>query len=228
VPRSAFRTVLVGPWYEDPFRVAPLIVIVATVAGAVGADFLIRRLALAVRRRTGASGSVRSAGIVTALVVAVALIPSSQLIVTRDVVQTQRGYRLDDQSVIITPEELTLLGRLADEVPRGDIVADNPWDGSGLAYAFTGRRVLTQHLLYNASADQDLIDTRLRDAATDPEVCAALERTGVRWVLDFGPYLEANPAAETYPGLDGLDSSNAVTEVDREGDAVLYRITACG
>lgn len=228
VPRSLFRTVLVGPWYEDPFRVAPLLVIVATVAGALGADFLVRRLTLTLRRRRGGPTPTRRVGPIIAAVLLAALIPSSQVVVTRDVLQTEKGYRLDDASVLITPNELTLLGRLGDEVPPGDVIADNPWDGSALAYAFTGRRVLTQHLLYSPYPDQSIVDNHLRDAVSDPEVCPALERTGVRWVLDFGPYLEVNPGTENYPGLDGLDSSTAVTEVDREGDAVLYRITACG
>jgi hypothetical protein len=228
VPRSMFRTVLVGPWYEDPFRVAPLLVIVATVAAAVGADLLIRRLVLILHRRRGPAFPASRARLIAAAILLAALIPSSQSIVTRDVSLTERGYRLDDESVIITPNELTLLGRLAEEVPPGDVIADNPWDGSALAYAFTGRRVLTQHLLYSPSADQRVIDGHLRDAESDPDVCSAVRRTGVRWVLDFGPYLEVNPGTENYPGLDGLDSSSAVTEVDREGDAVLYRITACG
>ncbi len=228
VPRSTFRTVLVGPWYEDPFRVAPLLVIVATVAAAVGADLLIRRLVLILHRRRGPAIPAGRARLIAAAILLAALIPSSQAIVTRDVSLTERGYRLDDESVLITPNELTLLGRLAEEVPSGDVIADNPWDGSALAYAFTGRRVLTQHLLYSPSADQRIIDEHLRDAASDPDVCSALQRTGVRWVLDFGPYLEVNPGTENYPGLDGLDSSSAVTEVDREGDAALYRITACG
>lgn len=224
LPRSPLRTFLAGPWYEDTYRVAAFVAIPGVVAAAIGGDLLVRRIVLAVRRRRTVSPAL-GIGLTGALVVV--LVPATQLAVTRDADLTRAAYVLDDSSRLITPNELRLFERLADHVPAGDVIADNPFDGSALAYAFTGREVLFAHLLHDMTPAQQLIARGLRDAASDPEVCPALEDARVRWVLDFGPYLSDNPGANDYPGFDDLVAAGVATEVDREGHAALYRITAC-
>ncbi|MFH8249103.1 DUF6541 family protein [Microbacterium sp. B2969] len=225
VPRSPLRTFLTGPWYEDSYRIAAFVVIPGVVAAAIGGDLLVRRIALSARRRR-AGGRTLAIGLTAVLIVL--MVPSTQFAVTRDADLTRAAYVLDGSSPLITPNELRLLARLPDNVAAGDVIADNPFDGSALAYAFTGRKVLFAHLMHDDTLDQLLIARRLRDAAVDPAVCEALEDTRVRWVLDFGAYLADNPGANEYPGLDDLVAAGVATEVDREGDAVLYRITACG
>ena len=75
------------------------------------------------------------------------------------------------------------------------------------------------------SKDRTTVMERLGEAATDPAVCDAVDRLGVRFVLDFGDR-EVHGATHTYDGIDDLD--NPVFElIDQEGDARLYRLTAC-
>jgi len=138
-------------------------------------------------------------------------------------------YRFDAQSELLTPDELALIQRLPSRVPSDAVIADNPWNGSSLAYAYTGRRVLTTHLFTTDDPDTELINQKLADAADNPAVCAALRNKNVQYVLDFGPrYLIDLPGSEKYPALTNLAPGNGLTLVDSQGqDARLYRISGC-
>ena len=74
-------------------------------------------------------------------------------------------------------------------------------------------------------ADANLLGTSLRDGGD--EVCDAIERTGVEYVLDFGDRWIYPLGHEDFVGLHGLDRSDFVEEVASVGDAGLYRITGC-
>ena len=56
---------------------------------------------------------------------------------TRDAARIRRG---------INPDELQLFEDVAELTPEDAVIAGNPWNGSALAYAFTGRRVLFPHV----------------------------------------------------------------------------------
>lgn len=58
-------------------------------------------------------------------------------------------------------------------------------------------------------------------------MCPALEEEQVKYVLDFGDQ-EVHGRDHPYPGLKDLEPSGVVELVDAEGEAKLYRITACG
>ncbi len=224
-PRGPWRSVLTGPWYEDTFRVGAFLIVLAVPTAALGADIVMRRIALAWRRRTRSRRTRSRAFLAAAFVVL--LIPATQVTVAHDTEVTRKSYVLADDSELISPNEIALLERLGDEVPPDAIIADNPWDGSALAWALADRRVLVPHLLYRPSPTQSVIARHLREAVDRADVCDAVRRNGVEYVLDFGRYAIENPGAHEYPGLEDLAASGAVTEIDREGDAVLYRITAC-
>lgn len=221
---------LTGPWYEDTFRVGVFLIVFAVPCAALGADVLFRRVALAWRRRSVGgrtlAGTSRARTLAAAAFV-VLLIPATQITVSHDAELTRQAYVLADDSELISPNEIALLERIGDEVPPDAVIADNPWDGSALAWALTGRRVLSPHLLYRTSPSDAVIARHLREAVAGGDVCAAARELGVGYILDFGRYAVDNPGAHEYPGLDDLASSDAVVEIDREGDAVLYRLTAC-
>ena len=86
---------------------------------------------------------------------------------------------------------------------------------------------MQMHTLAVLDPAEQEIYADLRNALTDPDICPALEEEQVEYVLDFGEQ-EIHGGAHPYPGLEDLESSGAVELVDSEGDAKLYRITACG
>ena len=59
-------------------------------------------------------------------------------------------------------------------------------------------------------------------------VCDAVERTQVRFVLDFGPREVQHLGPHVYPGIADLETSDAFELVDQEGEARLFELMACG
>ena len=139
-------------------------------------------------------------------------------------------YRFDAQSKLLTPDELSLLKRLPQHVPAGAVIADNPWNGSSLAYAYADRRVLTAHLFAAEDPEATIIDEHLKDSPESPTVCKALQSKNVQFVLDFGSgYLIDLPGSEKYRGVTDIRHAPGFTLVDSQGDnAALYRISECG
>ncbi|WP_430296544.1 DUF6541 family protein [Sinomonas sp. B1-1] len=140
-----------------------------------------------------------------------------------------RSFGLWPDAPILSTDEFELLSRLGSEVPAGVSIANNPWDGSSMAYALADRFVLFPHAYRGSDPDHVLIAESLRDAAPGAPVCAALDRLNTRYVLNFGTHwIDPNRVeVHQFPGIEDLETSKAVQLVDRQGDAKLYRITAC-
>ena len=235
VPQGALRSFLTGPWYQDTYRLASLLPIFATVLASAGlvcaVEWFRRRLRrlsgrqMFFRGRPGAL-TLQAGGLVGLAVVLAGLTQGPAI---KDYVrQSQRYYAVTDNSSILTSDEYSLLRRLDRFVPPDAVIADNPWNGSSLAYAVSGRRVLT-YPLYNQKDDEDkLISQHLRDAEGSPGICRAVQDKHVGYVLDFGQQYVANDAdSKSYSGLEGLETSPAVRLIDQQGAAKLYEVTAC-
>ncbi|MGQ7295003.1 DUF6541 family protein [Quadrisphaera sp. KR29] len=150
----------------------------------------------------------------------------------------------DDEvySDVLDAPERALLDRVAAHVPEGVAVAGNPWNGSGFVYALADRATPFPHMTSTFDVDRALVAEHLRDAATDPAVCQAVQRMHLGYALDLGTYYlwgGDDPAAgrdRRYPGLLDLATAPGFTQVDHEDGpdpakgpvAALYRIDACG
>ncbi|MEO6201043.1 MAG: DUF6541 family protein, partial [Cryobacterium sp.] len=146
-----------------------------------------------------------------------------------------RTHALGANSPLVSTDELALMERLPGIVPDGSVIAGNPWTGTSFAYAISGREVLNPNFNSHTDPGADVINKRLRDAGSDPEVCRVVRALHVDYVLDFGTF--SRDAGETdvrfdgvsgYVGLLDLATTGVVKKVDSEGPAVLYEITACG
>ena len=135
-------------------------------------------------------------------------------------------YALTDGSALLTSDEYTLIKRAPQHIEPGSVVATNPWNGSSLLYAFTGIQTTTKHIFFLSTPELDVVNQSLDDAATDPTVCPALKDLNVRYALDFGQR-EVHGAYHPFPGLKDLAKNPGLTEVDRQGNAVLYRVDVC-
>lgn len=145
-------------------------------------------------------------------------------------------------SDVLDAPERALLDRVDATVPAGVMVAGNPWNGSGFVYALADRPTPFPHMTSTFDADRQVVAEHLRDAATDPAVCPAVQRLHLGYVLDFGTYYlwgGDDPKAgrdRKYPGLLDLATAPGFTAVDTEDGpdpskgpvAALYRIDACG
>lgn len=218
VPLSLLRVFVIGAWYGDPPRLAALLPMFwAVFAGAAGLWIF---------------ESVSRYRIKWVVPMGIAVLAASVIIWPTNSETTpgrERTYALNESSPLLTPDELELLKRLPDHVPEGDVMANNPWDGSSTAYAIADRHVLFAHAYTGSNADRLLASKELNQATPGSEVCAAAVRENIRFLLDFGDHY-IDPQREEvndFPGLAGAASSSAFVRVDQQGNAALYRFVGC-
>lgn len=217
------RDILVGAWYNNVPRLAAILPIAWVIIGARGGQILWEWLSTVLARRHITSRGIAVFGVVATAVGFV--VP--QVMNVRPAVQWTAGmFAYSDNSPLVTTDELALLSRLPEHTTPDDVVAGSSWNGAGMAYALEHRRVLMPHTLMDMTDDIVLINGELDDATPGSAVCAAVEREGVTFVLDFGDQ-QINGENHPMPGFDSLATSHAVELVDEEGDVALYRVVGC-
>lgn len=231
------RTFMTGIWYADTNRLAAYLPLFAVVLAALGFNRIVETIVGWLNRGGDSPFELgeMSAAWTKPISVAIVLTLLGTLVVATQLgaIQTYIGankqfYERNTESSILSDDEYKLLSRIDSEVPEDAVVVGNPWNGSGLVYALADRPVLRYHLSQPKSLQESLVEQKLNMAASDPAVCKVIRELNVRYVLDFGSqYLLNHPDSLNYEGLQGLAISDAVTLVDQEGAAKLYRVTAC-
>lgn len=219
---SDVAKILTGLWYKDKFRLASALPLVAIPAAALAATTLI-----AVLRRRVASVPRRAIllGLGSGLVILSALPAVAAM---NDALGKIFHVTAEKNGALLDAAELRLLERLPELLPADAVVAGNPWNGSSLSWAVGGVPSLYPHLSGRWGADRDLVAARLDTAASDPEVCAALDRLGVDYLLHSEGMLNGGDATALYfAGVDRAASAPGFTEIARDGGTALYRIDAC-
>lgn len=224
---ETLRMWLTGPWYNNAPRLASIWAIGVLPLAALGlgtvSRFIVRKFtSLEIRRRLS-----KYSRIVLASTGVILLLLSQGDAVRQAAADIEFTYALRPGGPILTPDEFALMREIPALVPEGAVIAGNPWTGASFAYGISGRRVLMPHLLMDETEPAHVVNTEFDSRGDSPQVCRALEETGVRFILDFGP--EEFMANEgDYSGLDELTSSPFVELVAAEGDARLYRVVSCG
>lgn len=227
---SDWRTMLIGPWYNDTYRLASLVPFGALPLAVLGASAF-AALTLPGLRRAARLVSPRHQRGTKALFAAVGLVfvlAATQGAGAHAGVQYVSGkYRADDQAHLLSNDERALLDRLPEHVPLDETVAVNPWNGGALAYAISNRDVFVAHT--GGTPDPTVIKMTESLKFGTAESCAAADELDARFVLDFGDHFvfRDTDRALPYRGVTNIGDSPVFTEVDREGDAALYEITGC-
>lgn len=128
---------------------------------------------------------------------------------------------------MVSRDEYLLLKRIGNYVPQNEMVVSDPWNGSAFMLAVGGRTPFYAHLSMAWDYDHSYLASNFRNIDTDPEVCAILQRNNLHWYLDMGgsysdPY---DPQHTMFLGIEPVP--DAMEAIDSQGDATLYRITAC-
>lgn len=233
---SDLSQLISGFWYNDATRIGALYPLTAAPLAATGLAWLASRVwAVVVPRAARLPWLLRGRRLYP---VTVGLVTVGLLVTMRDPSLQQayaslaRVYSIPPtaaaQGTLLSADEWTLLQRLPSLIPPGSRVADNPWNGSALAYAVSNVPVMVPQLSGYPTGDPEIVADGLARATESPAVCRSLERLRIRYVLDFGPPLWIDDRYWAYPGLTGLSTSPAVRLMDQVGGARLYEITACG
>lgn len=223
-------------WYNDAARLAALLPVTAVPLAAVAAMLLFDAIRVGLRRLPQALPSSFSPAWITAL---------SLILVTAILVTGARGANIGSQigwmsglyseappgekdPDLLSTDERALLERLDEEVPAGARIAGDPWNGSAYAYMISGRHLLFPHMTAQYDTDAAAIAAGLRSMGA--AACSPLERLGVNYVLDFGdPNFDVYPPEKSahFAGLRNVGENPILHEVDRQGEAALYRVE-CG
>lgn len=231
VGQPILRRVLLGAWYGDPYRIAALAPLVVVPLAAIGLVAVATWATAAISGRRGIAAQTFGTAWALAVVAVVSVVwlivaPMIQLPrVTEGIRDDVSRYRTD---AFLSADERALLERLPEHVDPGERVIGNPSTGTGFGYAFSGVDVFPRTWAHpNSDVWRGPIMFGLRDAAEDPEVCEALALYGdPEFVLDFG-LGEDSPGRFELPAMTDFEGQPGFELVDEQGDASLWRITAC-
>jgi hypothetical protein len=230
IGQPTLRRLLLGAFYGDPYRLAALAPIAIIPLAAIGLVVIAAWATRSISDRRGERaelfGTAWALGVVAVLsAVLFAIAPMTQLPrVTENIRDTESRYQTDE---FLSEDERALLERLDEHVEPGERVIGNPSTGTGFGYMFSGVDVYPRTWAHPRTDAWRVIREGLDQAGTDPAVCEALEIYGSPgFVLDFG-LGEDSPGRFELPAMTGFDGQPGFEFVDSEGDASLWRITAC-
>lgn len=225
---SLARAVLVGPWYNDAFRLAAMTATPAALLAGYGAATIADR-AEQLLGRAGPripTGWVRGA---LAVVMLGALLLTSSSRPARDAWgPVSRDYEVHEHSLLLTEDEYTVLEQVPQHVPEDEVILANPWGGGALAYSMVDREVSSRHVSTMVDSPYAPIVEGVGDPAQRDEVCRAVTATGAYWYLDFVDSADMGGAQdEVFAPLVEAAQSGLLDPVVVEGEVGLYRIDFC-
>jgi len=226
-PQSKFRTILLSGYYGFSSRIAGVLGLVLLVIVALGSIYVWQIISQRMTQslRWNKAWVRWSAAVLSWLV----LFAGTQLIgpMPAAISGVASHYHITPDSPMVDSDEYALMQQLPALVPEGVRVANNPWNGSALAYGLFGVLVTMPDEQSPNTPGLYVLRDHLNTAASQPAlVCPALQELNVGFVLDFGDQ-SFTTWPQSYPGFENLTSSPGFTPVASSGHAVLYRIDAC-
>ncbi len=224
-----WAALLTGFWYSDRVRLAALAVLPMSVLAGAGFDTVVGWFRRIAQRSGGSVGrwvsARRWAGIVVVGLVFVSVTAGLTLRGRFDIIQ-RYYYPSEPYQTIMTAQDRADLLALVDPIPLDVAVVGDPSNGSALLYPLTGRHVVFTSIGPVADPTASLIGEHLREAASRPDVCAALTHWEVGYVVDssrdyWGRQVTTTAGMVRMAGVDGFEP------VGSRGRYTLYRITAC-
>lgn len=232
VPRGEFRLLMVAPWYTDHFRLAALVVFPSVVLAGIGlggaVEGIFVRIMHYIPREKHAKVTPALMGAAMVLVLAVAGLSSRVPSVQETTLAVSQEYRVTPTSVVLNQDEMNVINEIPKIVPKGDVIVNNPWDGSAYIYALADRHLTGYHFEFETSPKYSAIMHNLKDARTNPEVCREVNKYKAHWYVHLENQLNFGPDAQkNYDGLVAAIDTDVLTPVYSSGPMTLYRISAC-
>jgi hypothetical protein len=214
-----------GLFYSDTLRVMAFVYVLSVpllTAGVGAITDAIDWLAVRVRFERALSATLT-------LVVASAIAAPMQVGSLQPAISQASGKYVvpSDHAQYLSEDELDLISRLDEYVPDGYRVVSDPGNGGGFIYALSGVQLVFPHMFVTDTAASAQLRNSMFNAKELAATCAALTSLNAwyfyhteRWhsrLFSGPPY---------FPGL-AKPKQSMLTLVAREGEASLYRFTAC-
>ncbi len=221
---GALAKLTTGVWYKDRFRLAAALPVLAVPLAALGVLTVARAVPWfrAFPARAGAGLAA-----VVAVVSAVVLGTTGGTAAIGSVF-AQPAARATD-AVVSTAQAEFYADVVRREVPSGQRVLGDPWDGAALTGLFAGREPVFPHV--NGQWDPDRLELawNLEWIEKGPAICDALDALRVRYVVyDPHEFGGGDPSGNHFPGPHEAVERGLFTLVATDGDSSLYRIDQCG
>lgn len=232
---SDLAKIATGLWDKDKFRIVAILPTIAVPLAAWTITAGVAELTSTLRTRVARRNDprVRTVAAVTAAVTALVAVTAwtgpALGGVSRAMGEVFALPQSEKHGLLLDADEVALLEHVGDFVPKGDVIAGNPWNGSALAWALGGRRTLFPHLGGYWTLDGRVIEHHLGGWRTDPRVCPAVRAEKVHWVItDPGRLSGDKKAAARFASIDHVVTTPGGAQlVASSGSTKLWRLTAC-
>ncbi|GAA1341795.1 DUF6541 family protein [Arthrobacter roseus] len=241
MPEGDLRHFWTGVWYNDAYRLAAILPTVTLPVAVLGGTRVLRTLGLwieslhltttqfyqrALPLVRGLSNKGMAAAVIVIALGATTLLAQIGSLDTEQRLASER-YRISDTSVLLSSDELALLERVPELVPPGDVVYGDPWNGSTLVYAVSGRETVSPHVVGARSEAELVLMSHMDEAGVNPAVCPAVKELNAYYALDFDDR-EVQGGQHVNTAMDNAESAPGLELIASEGEAKLYKVTACG
>lgn len=228
-PPSEWRTFFLTPWYNTPWRLSALAWMGAFPFLVLGASAAWSALRGGLKRWTRVAPRPTLYWTIGCTLVVLFLIAAAQGTGTGSTIKyvnSQYNSRVGSAALLDT-DERAVLERLSEHLPEDAKIINNPWNGGALAYAISGYQVLTPHAGGSYDPRYAELSSQLKEGT--PRACELVEELDAHYILDFGTKYVFQPTKRAAPflGVTDVEGSDMFTELDREGEAVLYEVTGC-
>ncbi|WP_203233845.1 DUF6541 family protein [Actinomyces sp. 565] len=225
---------LAGPWYTQRARIMPLLTLGVLVLAAFGIQ--------QAQRRWGAAKGAPASAVGRGLTLMRQHVPATLLVISLLAAPGWRwGLRAELLEAIHDPErisygamlsagELDFIRRIGGALPDDAVVLGDPSNGSAYLWSVTGTKVLYPSRPRPSTAELRWLGENADQIETDPRVCEILNRYGVEYYYSDDAEPDGLTGGVRKPlwgeALARVPRS-ALEEVDSQGSATLWRITAC-
>jgi hypothetical protein len=240
---SQLARVFTGLWYDDSYRIAatlPVVAIPLTTVGVLAAGEWLLEVWRRARSAAPALSPARALAVPIAVGALVTAATAAQS-VPRNVHTVGLQFNTSGDETLINASKLQFLETAARLVPPTALVADNPFDGTAYLFALSGTRVLFPQLSQTSTRDVTYLAHNLLQLGRDPRVCALVRRYAVGYMIvapdDFltERELHGSSAAQVraelgfYSGVayPASDSGFRLIASGDDGQLGLYKITIC-
>jgi hypothetical protein len=249
------KQVLTGFWYHDAYRLGASASIMGVLLSAAGIYALLKVGKFALSSIAAKSDTRQFQGRVIGilcvfLVALVVLYPNYHLAGRGDTVTAFGAIRKDiafwnstTEPKSYTQAERLFVKRVQHSVPKGDVVLNQPYDGSVYAYGIDNLNVYYKawegNWMGKPTKDNYLISSELSNLSDSQSVCEAVQRTGAQYLLllDRSDYtadpensknnvsMYAHYVRSDWRGIDQIDDSTpGFSVVLKDGNMRLYKI----